>query len=404
MNKFRNMHIKLILASFLLFSNCSKNEAVPAPPPAVITPAITIDDVSRPEGNTGTNQFIFTVKLNRATTKTVTVNYSTSELFAKATEDFIHSQQALTFAPNELEKTITVTVNTDDVKEGNDDFIVTLSGAVNGTISKGTGTGVIINDDTRVGFTNDGYDAPVSYPGYTLAWADEFNGTSLNLTDWSFENGDGCPNICGWGNNELEYYTDRPQNLFFQDGKLIIEARKENLGGKAYTSSKILTRDKRVFKYGRIDIRAKLPKGKGIWPAFWMLPQDNKFGGWPQSGELDIMEMIGHEANRTYGTLHYGPGPGSTQLGRNFTLPSGNFNDAFHVFSIEWKEDQIKWLVDGNAFSTYTKSEFGANNYPFNEDFFLIVNLAVGGNWPGNPDATTYLPQWLILDYVRVYQ
>jgi beta-glucanase (GH16 family) len=185
---------------------------------------------------------------------------------------------------------------------------------------------------------------------------------------------------------------------------MIIEARKESYAGKNYTSSKILTRGKKFFKFGRIDIRAKLPKGKGIWPAFWLLPQNNVFGGWPRSGEIDLMEMIGHEPNRSYGTLHFGPGPGSTQLGRNYTLPSGIFNDEFHVFSLEWKNNEIKWFIDGNLFSTYTIADFGTNNYPFNEDFFLIFNLAVGGNWPGSPDASTYFPQWLIVDYVRLYQ
>jgi beta-glucanase (GH16 family) len=360
--------------------------------------------VYKPEGDAGTTPFTFTVALDHASLQNVSVNYTINEGFAKANEDFIPATQTITFLPNETQKTISVAVKGDDVKEGDDDFTVTLSAAVNAVINKATGSGVIQNDDTRVGFTNAGYDAPTSYPGYNLVWADEFNGTSLNMTDWSFENGDGCPGVCGWGNNELEYYTDRPQNLFFQDGKMIIEAKKESYAGKNYTSSKILTRGKKVFRYGRIDIRAKLPIGKGIWPAFWLLPQNNVFGGWPKSGELDLMEMIGHEPARTYGTLHFGPGPGSTQLGRNYTLPAGTFNDAFHVFSVEWKQNQIKWLVDGVAYSTFTSSDFGANNYPFNEDFFLIVNMAVGGNWPGNPDAVTYLPQWLIVDYIRVYQ
>ncbi|MEO7922597.1 MAG: family 16 glycosylhydrolase [Chitinophagaceae bacterium] len=389
---------------FLLtvLSNCNKKGSSPTPTPSL--PKISIDDQSRPEGNTGTTTFSFTITLDHTSSQSVSVAYTTAEGFARVNTDFVPAAQTITFLPNELQKTITISVVGDDIKEGDDDFKVLLSGAVNAVIYKGTGVGVIENDDSRVDFTNAGYDAPTSYPGYTLAWADEFNGTTLNLADWSFENGDGCPGICGWGNNELEYYTSRPENLFFQDGKMIIEARKENYAGKNYTSSKILTRGKKMFKYARIDIRAKLPRGKGIWPAFWMLPQNNVFGNWPKSGEIDLMEMIGHEANRTYGTLHFGPGPGSTQLGRNYTLPSGIFNDEFHVFSLEWKQNQMKWLIDGNVFSTYTNADFGTNNYPFNEDFFLIFNMAVGGNWPGSPDATTYLPQWLIVDYVRVYQ
>ncbi len=185
---------------------------------------------------------------------------------------------------------------------------------------------------------------------------------------------------------------------------MIIEARRENYFGKSYTSSKIITRGKKVFKFGRIDIRAKLPKGQGIWPAFWLLPQDNVFGGWPKSGELDVMEMIGKSPATTYSTLHFGPGPGSIQLGGNNTLTSGIFNDEFHVFSLIWKQDEIEWLLDGAVYSTHTKAEFGSNDYPFNEDFFLIFNMAVGGSWPGNPDGSSYLPQWLIVDYVRVYQ
>jgi beta-glucanase (GH16 family) len=392
----------ILLFMLTFFGNCSKKGSSPGPGNTM--PKISVDDVTRAEGNAASVPFTFTVTLDRSSTQEVSVSWNTTEGFARHGSDLVQASQTLVFAANETTKTITVNVIGDDIKEGNDDFKVILSTATNGVIIKGIGNGVIENDDARVDFTNAGYDAPTSYPGYALAWADEFNGTTLNLTDWSFENGDGCPSICGWGNNELEYYTSRPENLFFQDGKMIIEARKENFSGKNYTSSKILTRGKKIFKYGRFDIRAKLPKGKGIWPAFWLLPQSNVFGGWPKSGEIDLMEMIGHEANRSYGTLHFGPGPGSTQLGRNYTLPSGVFNDEFHVFSLEWKENQIKWFIDGNLFSTYTNADVGSNTWPFNEDFFMIMNLAVGGNWPGNPDATTYLPQWLIVDYIRVYQ
>ena len=402
MSKMNFMQLSLMILLFSLFSNCSKKGSSATQPET--QSKISINDISLPEGNAATNPFTFTVSLDRASTKTITVSYSTTAGFAKVNEDFTPASQSISFAPGETQKSVIIAVIGDDIKEGNDDFTVNLSGAVNAIIEKPTGVGVIENDDTKVPFNNTGYDAPTTYPGYTLAWADEFSSGPLNTTAWSFENGDGCPGVCGWGNNELEYYTDRPDNLFFQDGKMIIEAKKENYGGKAYTSSKILTRGKKIFKFGRIDIRAILPKGKGIWPAFWMLPQSNVFGGWPTSGEIDIMELIGHQPATTYGTLHFGPGPGSTQLGGNYSLPSGIFNDQFHVFSIEWKQDQIKWLIDGNVYSTHTSSEVGSSTYPFNENFFLIFNMAVGGNWPGNPDATTYLPQWLIVDYVRVYQ
>ncbi|MDB5200822.1 MAG: glycoside hydrolase family 16 protein [Ferruginibacter sp.] len=402
MQKKNIMSISLFLALFSLVSGCSKSGSGGGS--AETAPKISISDLSLMEGNGGSTPFNFVLQLDHASSQTVTVSAAPIDGTAKAGDDYVAATQTVTFQPNETQKTVSISIVADDIKEGREDFKVVLSNPVNATIADGIADGSIDNDDTRVPFSNTGYDAPTSYPGYSLVWADEFNTPALNTANWSFENGDGCPNVCGWGNNELEFYTDRPDNLFFQDGKMIIEAKKEAYAGKNYTSSKILTRGKKTFKYGRIDFRAILPKGKGIWPAFWMLPQNNVYGGWPKSGELDIMEMIGNEPAKTYGTLHFGPGPGSTQLGRNYSLPSGLFNDAFHVFSLEWKLNQIKWLVDGVVYSTYTSADFGTNNYPFNEDFFFIINLAVGGNWPGSPDAVTTFPQWMIVDYVRVYQ
>jgi beta-glucanase (GH16 family) len=385
----------------ILFAGCKKNSGSDPQP----QPKVSIEDITAFEGNNGQNSFEFKVYLDHAASAAVEVTYSTAEGTAKGGEDFVvQTNQLVTLQPGEMTKKITVQIVADDLREGDETFSVVLSGASHAVIDKSTAAGLILNDDTKIPLSNAGYDAPSSYTGYTLAWSDEFNTGTLDAAAWSSQNGDGCPALCGWGNNELEYYTDRAENLFFQDGKLVIEARKENYGGKNYTSSKILTSGKKSFKFGRIDIRAKLPKGKGIWPALWLLPQNNVYGGWPRSGEIDLMEMIGHEANRVYATLHFGPGPGSTQIGRNYTLPSGIFNDEFHVFSLEWKLDQIKWLVDGQVYSTVNKADLGANTYPFNESFYLIFNMAVGGNWPGSPDASTVFPQWLVVDYVRVYQ
>jgi beta-glucanase (GH16 family) len=393
--------MRIILLFLLSLSvGCKKNKG-----PVEKIANISIDDVTSLEGNTAQTNFEFRITLDHASSKSIDVSYSTIEGSAKGGEDFTPvTNQSVTIAPGETEKKIVIKVTTDDIKEGDDQFTVVLSGVTNAILQKATGTGIILNDDTKVPFTNTGYDAPASYPGYVLAWSDEFNTNTLNTASWTNQNGDGCPNLCGWGNNELEYYTDHPDNIFFQDGKLIIEAKKEMFNGKLYTSSKILTAGKKTFRYGRIDIRAKLPKGKGIWPALWLLPQNNVYGGWPKSGEIDLMELVGHEPNKVYGTAHYGPGPGSISISRSYTLPVGNFNDEFHVFSIEWKLDQLKWYVDGNLYSTVNKADIGSNTWPFNEDFFLIFNLAVGGNWPGNPDASTYFPQWMIVDYIRVFQ
>jgi beta-glucanase (GH16 family) len=391
--------MKLAIAVFaLLIANSCKKSSSPvndAP-----TPSLSVSDVSMPEGNSATSNFEFVAKLSNSTSREVTVTYSLVEGTAKAGEDFVAvTNQTVTFQPNETTKKIIVSVVGDDLKEGDDVFTLVVNSATNAKAPLTASTATILNDDTKVPFTNAGYDAPASYPGYTLAWSDEFNGTSLNQSNWSFQNGNGCPNLCGWGNNELESYSEN--NLILQDGKMIIEARKE---GSIYTSSKIVSTGKKTFKFGRIDIRAKLPKGKGIWPALWLMPESSVYGNWPRSGELDMMEMLGHEPNKVYGTLHYGPGPGSIQIGKNFTLPTGSFSDEFHVFSLIWKQDQIQWLIDGNVYGTANKADFGANNYPFNEQFYFIFNVAVGGQWPGNPDASTYFPQWMIVDYVRVYQ
>ena len=368
-------------------------------------PKLSVDDISMQEGSGGTGTVEINCRLDHGYSQAITVSWSTVEGTAKAGQDFTAvSGQTITFQPNETSKKIIVTIVADDLKEADETFQVRLSNPVNVLLLKETVNIELKNDDTKIGFANTGYDAPGSYPGYTLTWSDEFNGTTLSTTDWSYDSGDGCPGLCGWGNNELEYYTAPPNNLIFQDGKMIIEARAETFGGKNYTSTKIKTQGKKTFRFGRIDIRAILPKTKGLWPAFWLLPQSNVYGNWPTSGEIDMMEQIGSEPAKVLGTAHYGPGPGSTYISRNYSLSGSDFNAAFHVFSLEWTQDQIKWYVDNNLFSTVSKADLGANTYPFNEQFYLIVNLAIGGNLPGAPDTSTLLPQWLIVDYIRVYQ
>ena len=394
--------IKFVLLFILttLILSCDKNDGGTKEE----KPGLSINDISIPEGNTGTTAFSFELNLTKSYAQAVTVNYRTVEGVAKSVEDFTAIPDAtVSFQPGETKKTIVVQVVADDLRENDEQFTVRLSSPVNANITRETGTATIRNDDTRINIPANGYEAPASYPGYALTWMDDFSGNSLDAGSWTFETGDGCPNLCGWGNNELQYYTNSPENLFFQDGKLVIQAKQETYSGRNYTSARIKTEGKKHFKFGRIDIRASLPAGKGIWPAFWMLPQFNVSGGWPRSGEIDLMEYLGHETNKVYGTLHFGPGPGSTNISRSYVLPSGSFSNQFHVFSIEWKQDEIKWLVDGNPYATLTKTDVGTN-YPFNENFFFIINMAVGGNWPGAPDATTSFPQYLVVDYVKVFQ
>lgn len=380
----KDLLIALLLTALV---SCDKKSGGGGEP--LVNPAVSISDVRQPEGNSGTTQFEFSVSMDKASDKPVTVTYSTQNGTASSSDFTALTNQAVTLQPGETSKKVVVAVSGDVQPEEDETFSVIISTVSGGSIKKAAGAGTIVNDDVA---------------GNNLVWSEEFNGSTLDLNAWSHENGDGCPNVCGWGNNELEYYTDRPENLRLENGHLIIEARKEEHSGKSYTSSKIVTRGKKTFKWGRIEIRAKLPKGKGIWPALWMMPQNSVYGGWPRSGEIDIMELIGHEPNKVHGTVHYGPGPGSIHTGAAYTLPSGTFNDGFHVFSLEWSKDLLKWYVDGNLFYTHTKADVGTNTYPFNEEFYMIINLAVGGNWPGNPDATTTFPQQLVVDYVRVYQ
>jgi beta-glucanase (GH16 family) len=230
--------------------------------------------------------------------------------------------------------------------------------------------------------------------GWNLIWHDEFNGPTIDPAKWNFEvNGD------GGGNNELQYYTAEPSNAFIEQGWLVIQALKGNYLGKAYTSARLNTNAKGDWKYGRVDVRARLPRGRGLWPAIWMLPTDWVYGGWPASGEIDIMELLGHEPTRVYGTIHWGQDAAHhLSSGGNYVLPGGaNFYDAFHLFSLEWRADSLFWSVDGVRYHTE------GNGPPFDQRFHLVLNVAVGGNWPGNPDATTTFPQTMIVDYVRVY-
>lgn len=247
-----------------------------------------------------------------------------------------------------------------------------------------------------------GYSTPATYPNLQLVWKDEFDGTSLNEKDWNFEIGDGCPGNCGWGNNELQYY--RKENTTVKDGYLVIEAKRDIIGSKMYSSSRLTTQNKFNTKYGRIDIRAALPKGKGLWPALWMLGKSISTVGWPKCGEIDIMEMVGgnNADNTVYGTLHWDNANQHASYGGNTKLASGIFADEFHVFSIVWDEKKIIWLLDDKQYHIIDTTPAGLSE--IQEEFFLIFNVAVGGQWPGSPDGTTEFPQQMTVDYVRVFR
>lgn len=245
---------------------------------------------------------------------------------------------------------------------------------------------------------------------WSLLWSDEFDGPPVNSqidsTKWTAEVGGN-----GWGNQELEYYTNRIDNAFKSNGSLIIKAIKETFTGsdnvtRNYTSARLITKNKFNVKYGRIEARIKIPFGQGIWPAFWMLGDNIDSVGWPACGELDIMENIGREPSIIHGTLH-GPGySGSNGLSSSYSLTNNApFANDYHVFAVEWEPGVIRFYCDGILYKTRTPADLpGATTWVFDHPFFLILNVAVGGSWPGSPDATTVFPQTMSVDFVRVYQ
>ena len=247
---------------------------------------------------------------------------------------------------------------------------------------------------------DNGYKPEQEKEGWKLVWQDEFEGAILDSTKWNYEvNGD------GGGNNELQYYVKNPGNSYMKDGKFVIKAMKQDYKGKPFTSGRVNTRYKAGWKYGRFDIRAKTPIQQGVWPAIWMLPTDYVYGGWPQSGEIDIMETIGHKPTTLYGTLHYGqPWPNNKNIGGNTQLPKGTFEDAYHVFSCEWEENVVRFYLDDSLYATRTPADLAPQPWPFDQTFHMILNLAIGGNWPGPPDETTVFPKYMFVDYVRVYE
>ena len=236
---------------------------------------------------------------------------------------------------------------------------------------------------------------------YQLVWSDEFNKDGMpDTTKWGYDVGGN-----GWGNNELQYYTNaRQENARVIAGNLVIEARRESLGGRNYTSARLLSKNKAQWTYGKFEIRAKLPKGKGTWPAIWMLAATTPLN-WPDDGELDIMEEVGFTPNMIYGTAHnklYN-GANGKQKGGNVLIKDAQ--DSFHVYSIEWTGSQVTWYVDDNFYFTYSNPNGGTDSWPYLKDFFMILNLAIGGNWGGQQGVDdSVFPQSMLVDYVRVYQ
>lgn len=235
-----------------------------------------------------------------------------------------------------------------------------------------------------------------------LVWSDEFNYKGLpDSSKWGYDRGAG-----GWGNNELQYYTrGRQENARVQDSNLVIEARKENFEGAAYTSARLVSKNKGDWKYGRFEIRAKLPAGKGMWPAIWMLPTKWMYGGWPQSGEIDIMENVGYLPDSIFGTVHTGAYNHSINTQKVKSILTKNISTSFHVYAIEWTAEEISFFVDGKKYNNFKNEHTNSAAWPFDQEFHLLLNIAVGGNWGGKYGVDDNIfPQQMVIDYVRVYQ
>src|SRR6266478_2508433 len=251
---------------------------------------------------------------------------------------------------------------------------------------------------------------PLLTSGYTLVWSDEFNGADGSAPDsskWTYDTGGK-----GWGNSELECYTNLSQNAQVKGGNLVITAMHQLAYAcsdgttRDYTSARLKTQGLFSQAYGRFEARIKIPAGQGMWPAFWMLGNDIGSVGWPKCGEIDIMENIGKEPGTVHGSLHSSSSFFKKSAATApFSLPAGqNFADDFHLYAVEWEPGTVRFYVDSNLYSTFTQAQWPSGGaWSFDHPFFILLNVAVGGNWPGSPDATTVFPQQMLVDYVRVY-
>lgn len=244
-------------------------------------------------------------------------------------------------------------------------------------------------------------------PSYQLVWTDDFNNPKIDPGKWGFQTGDGCPNSCGWGNNERQYYTDKKENARIENGRLIIEARKEQTGSRSYSSAKLVTKSKADWQHGRIEIRAKLPSGRGTWPAFWMLPTvEGRKMKWPNDGEIDIMEHVGFNQGMIYGTIHTGKYNHMIGTHKTDSLLVGDVEKEFHTYALEWTHDTMSWYVDDQLYNRLERNGDDNEAWPFNQfKYHLVLNLAVGGNWGGKMGIDDSIwPQRIEVDYVKYYE
>ncbi|HVN58990.1 MAG TPA: family 16 glycosylhydrolase [Bacteroidales bacterium] len=359
--------ITLLLITML---SCKKSSEIPQ---ADLTGSSVSIYEDLPSGN-----LTVPVTLAGTSDRTVTISYQTEDSTATAGKDYTSSSGIVTISAGQTSASINLHILKDTAVKQDVVFKVIFSDPVNCKLN-GSFTAVrIVNTD----YAN-------------LVWSDEFSSSPLSTASWNYELG----NNSGWGNNELETYTSSTDNVHIDTGYLHITA----ISGSSpqYTSGRITTKGKKEFTHCRVDIRAMLPEGKGLWPALWMLGGNISTAGWPACGETDIMELLGDNTTQVYGTIHWNDN-GYTHRGSSMSLSSGSFSNSFHVFSLIWGPNHLQWLVDNTPYQTINRSDISA--FPFDLPQFLIFNVAVGGNWPGAPDGSTVFPQNMIIDYVRVYQ
>jgi hypothetical protein len=370
--KERMRFIITVLIQVIIISACKKDAG------NGVLPDITVSNSALSIAEDSPVTYIeIPVTLSVKSDKQVTVNYSTEDSTAVAGKDYeAVTAGNLTFLPGETSGVIKVNIIPDTASKQDVFFKVKLSSPVNATLN---GTGLTIKI-VNVDYAN-------------LVWSDEFTNGPLNTTYWNYEQG-----ATGWGNNELENYTNSINNVHIDSGYLHISALNTSSN---YTSGRITTKGKKEFTYGRVDIRAKLPEGNGIWPALWMLGSNIGTAGWPKCGEIDIMELIGKDPSTVYGTVHWNDN-GHVSRGGSSSLTNGKYSSGFHIFSLTWTPNRLIWLIDNQQFCYVNRSTISV--FPFDLPQFFIFNVAVGGNWPGPPDQTTVFPQSMIIDYIRVYQ
>ena len=362
---------------------------------SAVIPAISINNVTQVRDTSATSTYIFAVSLSQQTTDTVTIQYQTADSSAFAGKDYTAASGSLVFLPGNSVQALKISVTPSNLRSANTIFLVKLSTT--------EGDGIIQNEGNNLGTDTTGYQTPTSYVGYNLAWSDEFTESAINTNYWQYDLGNG-----GWGNDELECYTD--SNASIANGYLVIQAKQQTVTYNGvtsnYTSSRMNTAGKFSFQYGRVDIRAKLPVQPGMWPALWFLGNDFGSVGWPACGETDLMELVGSNPHLVTGSIHWlEAGNQEGTLNNTYILPNGaDYSQKFHVFSLVWTPAQISMYVDDMLYMTESSSSISSGTWPFNQPQFLIVNVAVGGDWPGSPTAATVFPESMYVDYVRVFQ